>query len=159
AEAYAKEVRLLLYLWDMGSSDVQKGKLTERLKRQKETAKDYQDTYKTLEKAEAIALSNHKVSLLMPKGLQRLREGLKSEKFQFDSVIGAKTANALLRWMRQQGTSSSEAMSNGVAAPARAGKTAQGAIASYQEFQQVALEVYDQLNRDYNLDNLVPIYR
>jgi hypothetical protein len=38
-------------------------------------------------------------------------------------------------------------------------KTKEKAIASYKEFKPVALEVYDRLNRDYNLDDLVPIYR
>ena len=33
------------------------------------------------------------------------------------------------------------------------------AIASYDEFKSEALEVYDKLNRDYNLNDLVPIYR
>ncbi|MGB5960104.1 MAG: hypothetical protein WBG73_05545, partial [Coleofasciculaceae cyanobacterium] len=32
-------------------------------------------------------------------------------------------------------------------------------VGSYEEFKTVALKVYDQLNRDYNLDDLVPIYR
>jgi hypothetical protein len=32
-------------------------------------------------------------------------------------------------------------------------------IASYEDFKPVALEIYDRLNRDFNLDNLVPIYR
>ncbi|MCF3609549.1 hypothetical protein L2E81_24310, partial [Planktothrix agardhii 1033] len=31
--------------------------------------------------------------------------------------------------------------------------------ASYEEFKPIALQVYDQLNKDYNYDNLVPIYR
>ena len=39
------------------------------------------------------------------------------------------------------------------------GKTKEKAIASYDEFKPVALDVYDQLNQDYNLNNLVPIYR
>jgi hypothetical protein len=34
-----------------------------------------------------------------------------------------------------------------------------GAIVSYDDFKAVALKVYDSLNRDYNLDDLVPIYR
>ena len=33
------------------------------------------------------------------------------------------------------------------------------AVPSYNEFKQVVLKVYDQLNRDYNLNDLVPIYR
>ena len=32
-------------------------------------------------------------------------------------------------------------------------------IASYDEFKKIALQIYEQLNSDYNLDNLVPIYR
>jgi hypothetical protein len=42
---------------------------------------------------------------------------------------------------------------------AASGKTTKGAIASYDKFKHVALDVYDKLNRDYNLDDLVPIYR
>ena len=32
-------------------------------------------------------------------------------------------------------------------------------IDSYELFKEKTLDVYDQLNQDYNLDNLVPIYR
>jgi hypothetical protein len=32
-------------------------------------------------------------------------------------------------------------------------------IQSYEEFKEVALEVYDRLNREYNMDDLVPIYQ
>ncbi|HTL88278.1 MAG TPA: hypothetical protein VL134_02680, partial [Leptolyngbya sp.] len=74
-------------------------------------------------------------------------EGLKAKSFEFDANIGAKTANALLHWIRQNNS----AVTNGN------GKKA--AIASYEEFKPIALEVFDRLNRDYNLDNLVPIYR
>lgn len=154
-EAKAKEIRLLLYLWDLGGSDVSKGELTKRLKRKKETAAHYQDSYQQLEDKGAIALSRYKVSLIQPKGLQMLEAGLKSEAFEFESQIGAKTANALLKWIREQGISAGSVGDGAVAA----GKTGDSAIASYDQFKQVALDVYDQLNRDYNLDDLVPIYR
>jgi len=39
------------------------------------------------------------------------------------------------------------------------GKKAGGAIVSYDNFKVVAIDVYDRLNRDYNFDDLVPIYR
>jgi hypothetical protein len=39
------------------------------------------------------------------------------------------------------------------------GNGKKSAIASYEDFKPVALEVYDRLNRDFNLDNLVAIYR
>ena len=158
----AKKVRLLLFLWDMGGveQEIKKGELTQRLKRTKEKAGDYQDTYKQLEKTGAIALSKkNTVSLSTPKGLELLGEGLNSNKFQFDSQVGAKTANAVLRWFREKPASGSGVVSNGAVAPANTAKTSEPAIASYEKFKQVALKVYDQLNRDYNLDNLVPIYR
>ena len=43
--------------------------------------------------------------------------------------------------------------------PATNGKSSDEAIASYKEFEKTTLEVYENLNRDYNLGNLVPIYR
>ncbi|MBE9129160.1 MULTISPECIES: hypothetical protein [unclassified Coleofasciculus] len=159
ADVYSKEVRLLLFLWDLGGADVKKGDLNKRLKRKKETAADYQDIYKTLEKDGAIAVSNNKISLLMPKGLQILGEGLKSDEFHFESAIGAKAANALLKWIREHGTSASGGGGNGAVVSVHGVKASASAIASYDEFKQVALEVYDRLNRDYNLDDLVPIYR
>jgi len=154
-EAKAKQVRLLLYLWDLGGSDVKRGELTKRLKRKKETAADYQNSYQQLEENGAIAVSRYKVSLVQPKGLQMLEAGLKSEAFEFESQIGARTANALLKWIREQAMSAGTVGDGAVAAQ----KTGESAIASYDQFKQVALDVYDQLNRDYNLDDLVPIYR
>jgi hypothetical protein len=43
-----------------------------------------------------------------------------------------------------------------VAAPVVSGG---GVIGSYEEFKSVALAVYDKLNYEYNLDDLVQIYR
>ncbi|MBD1921574.1 hypothetical protein H6F77_10775 [Microcoleus sp. FACHB-831] len=154
-EAGAK-TRILLALWDMGgaNSQVKKGDLTERIKRTNERAADYQGVFGQLEEAGAIAISKNLVSLA-DKGVQTLGEGLKSGEFEFDGTqIGTRTANALLKWLREMGT-----LDGGVAASAGKGKATGGAIASYDEFKPLALEVYDSLNRDYNLDNLVPIYR
>lgn len=153
-EAQAK-TRLLLALWDMGGAkaEVKKGELTQRIQRTNEKAADYQGIFQELEKAGAIALTNNKISL-SSEGVQLLGEKLKSGDFEFDSQIGAKTANALLKWLREMGT-----LSNGATAPGVQSKAEGKAIASYDEFKQVASDVYDQLNRDYNLNDLVPIYR
>ncbi|MBD1906179.1 hypothetical protein NDI37_15970 [Funiculus sociatus GB2-A5] len=149
------KTRLLLALWDMGGAkaEVKKGELTQRIQRTNEKAADYQGIFQELEKAGAIALSKNKISL-SSEGVQLLGEKLNSVNFEFDSQIGAKTANALLKWLREMGT-----LSNGATAPGVQRKAEGKAIASYDEFKPVALDVYDQLNRDYNLDNLVPIYR
>lgn len=163
AEILTKEIRLLLCLWDLGGFEVKKGDLNPRLKRKKETAGHYQEAYTSLAAAGAIAISKNKVSLLKPKGIQVLSEGLRSADFQFDSPIGAKMANTLLRWIREEDTS----VMGGVVDSAKSAKSGDGAeapttnggITLYDEFKSVALDVYDKLNRDYNLDNLVPIYR
>ncbi len=149
------KTRLLLALWDMGGAmaEVKKGELTQRIQRTNEKAADYQGIFQELEKAGAITLTNNKISL-SSEGVQLLGEKLKSGDFEFDSQIGAKTANALLKWLREMGT-----LSNGATAPGVQGKAEGKAIASYNEFKQVASDVYDQLNRDYNLNDLVPIYR
>jgi hypothetical protein len=152
------KTRLLLALWDMGGANggVKRDELTDRVKRKNEKSGDYRKIFEQLEEAEAIVIATQKRVVhvsLKDKGLEMLSSGLKSPDFQYEAAVGAKTVNALLKWFREQGTPSNGAL------PAAQGKTSKGAIASYDKFKQVALEVYDKLNRDYNLDDLVPIYR
>jgi hypothetical protein len=81
-----------------------------------------------------------------------LDAGLKSPDFESSGKqIRAKDFNTLLKWIRH--LDGAVSTSNGQAKPTAA------AIASYEDFKPVALELYDQLNQDYNLDSLVPIYR
>ncbi|MFN5817666.1 MAG: hypothetical protein ACK47D_16700, partial [Pseudanabaena sp.] len=78
-------------------------------------------------------------------GLQKLVGGLRSPDFAFEGAsVGSRLANAALKLVGQSQVQSVES------APK---------ISTYEEFKAVALETYDQLNRDYNYDNLVPIYR
>lgn len=145
------QTRLLLALWDMESAgEVKKSDLMNRIRSK---GQNYADILQQLERDQAIVLSNKKPQTisLADAGKQMLEQGLKSDQFAFDSNIGAKTANALLKWLRQ--TKPSAVTTNGN------GKVAKAEIGSYEEFKRVALQVYDRLNRDYNLDNLVPIYR
>jgi hypothetical protein len=91
---------------------------------------------------------------LSAKGKEVLAQGIKSRDslFEFDgSQIGTRLGNSLLKWIRHQDGAASVAVEKG--------KADVGAIASYEDFKAVALDVYDTLNRDYNLDDLVPIYR
>ena len=148
------KIRVLLALWDLGGSqqEVNKGKVTKRIVPKGKKLADSQPLLDELLGEGAIELSKKGYS--MPaKGVEMLREGLHSAEFKFPSQIGQKTANALLKWIREEGR-----LGNGAIAPA-AVKEGESAIGSYDEFKQVALDVYDKLNRDYNLDNLVPIYR
>ncbi|MEG4863614.1 MULTISPECIES: hypothetical protein [unclassified Microcoleus] len=157
-DAKAK-VRVLLNLWDLGGGKMQvkKGELTKRIVRTNETSQRYLGVLGELQATGAIEYSLvNRVTLveLSAKGKQVLADGLKSPDslFEFDgSQIGTRLGNALLKWIRHQ----DGAAGVGV----EAGKGDVGAIASYDDFKAVAIDVYDTLNRDYNLDDLVPIYR
>ena len=157
-DAKAK-VRVLLNLWDLGGGKmmVKKGELTKRIVRTNETSVKYRDVLGELQEAGAIVYSLvNRVTLveLSAKGKEVLADGLKSRDslFEFDgSQIGARLGNALLKWIRHQDGAAGVAVEKG--------KKDAGAIASYEDFKSVALDVYDSLNRDYNLDDLVPIYR
>ncbi len=151
------KTRLLLALWDMGGAkeEIKKSELIKRIIQTKEKAGDYQVFFEQLEKEGAITLTTKNRSVkvsLTDKGLQMLDAGLKSSDFESSAKqVRAKDFNTLLKWIRH--LDGAVSTSNGQAKPTVA------AIASYEEFKPVALEVYDRLNRDYNLDDLVPIYR
>lgn len=157
-DAKAK-VRVLLNLWSEGEgkSKVNQGKLTKLIARTNETKKTYEPILKELEESGAIAYLREKGRSqveLTAKGKEVLAAGLKSQDslFEFDgSQMGARLGNALLKWIRHEDGAAGVGVETG--------KGDVGAIASYEEFMSVALKVYDSLNRDYNLDDLVPIYR
>ena len=157
-DAKAK-VRVLLNLWDLGGGKmrVKKGDLTKRIVRTNETSQRYVEVLGELQATGAIEYSLvNRVTMveLSAKGKEVLAQGLKSKDslFEFDgSQIGTRLGNSLLKWIRHQDGAASVAVEKG--------KADVGAIASYDDFKAVALDVYDSLNRDYNLDDLVPIYR
>jgi hypothetical protein len=145
------EIRLLLNLWGLGNGQglVKKSELLRPYKGKEKAV--YEVSLNDLADAGAIALTMDKKVpklSLTDTGLQRLSAGLLSADFGFEGqLVGSRLANASLRWFRQsQGVS--------VSVVAIAPK-----ISSYDEFKVLAIKVYDQLNRDYNFDNLVPIYR
>ncbi|MEG4533758.1 hypothetical protein [Microcoleus sp. D2_18a_D3] len=157
-DAKAK-VRVLLNLWDLsgGKMKVKKGELTKRIVRTNETSQRYVGVLGELQATGAIEYSLvNRVTLveLTAKGKEVLAQGLKSKDslFEFDgSQIGTRLGNSLLKWIRHQDGAASVAVEKG--------KADVGTIASYDDFKAVAIDVYDTLNRDYNLDDLVPIYR
>lgn len=148
------KIRVLLALWDLGGSEqeVNKGKVTRRIVPKGKKLADSQPLLDDLLGEGAIELSKKGYSMTA-KGVEILRQGLNSADFRFPSQIGEKTANALLKWIGEEGR-----LRNGAIASAGVNEV-ESEIGSYDEFKQVALDVYDKLNRDYNLDNLVPIYR
>lgn len=153
------KTRLLLALWDMGATGeaVAKGQLTKRIVQKKQKIADYQGIFEQLEKEEAIASAKNKFSLSST-GVELLGKLLKEPEFKFEgTIVGTWAANALVRWIAQSGANTTtKAATKEKAMPSA---MPFGLIASYEEFKAVALAVYDQLNKDYNLDDLVPIYR
>ncbi|MEC4891943.1 MAG: hypothetical protein SAL07_01550 [Oscillatoria sp. PMC 1051.18] len=150
------QTRLLLYLWDLGGieQEVKKGDLNKKLIRGKEKSAKYSSIYDRLEEAGAIARKKKGNSFtvsLTNRGLQMLAAGLQAPEFQFGgNQVGSAVANGLLKWIRSlDGGISISEQETPKATP----------IDSYDEFKQLTLDVYDRLNRDYNLENLVPIYR
>lgn len=128
-----------------------KRQLHDRIVSKKNKVSDYQGIFEELQTQGAIAISKKGYSLTSGKGLEVLGEGLKSSDFKFEgTIVGTWAANALVKWISQIDVAVS-----GADVPVN-GKSA---IASYDEFKPVALEVYDKLNQNYNLDDLVPIYR
>lgn len=145
--------RLLLALWDLGGTqqEVKKGQLTKRIVSKSQKVADYQGSFEELQNQGAIAISKKGYSLTSPKGLEVLGEGLRSGEFKFEgTIVGTWAANALVKWISQIDVAvvSADVPVNG-----------KSAIASYDDFKSVALEVYDKLNYEYNFNNLVPIYR
>lgn len=140
-------------LWDLGGTrqEVKKGQFTRRIVSKSQKVADYQGIFDELQSQGAIAISKKGYSLTSGKGLEVLGEGLRSGDFKFEgTIVGTWAANALVKWISQIDVAGNGAdvLVNG-----------KSAIASYDEFKSVALEVYDKLNQNYNLDDLVPIYR
>jgi hypothetical protein len=154
---------LLLGLWDLGGLEaaITRGQLLERVKKKGEKTEEYQLLLEQLQTDGAIEISgkSNAVKLkLTHQGLEALRAGLQDPYFVMEgAVVRAKTANALLRWMRTlQAPAETPAKST---AQAQNSSSKSGKLDSYAAFKVETLAVYDQLNREFNFDNLVPIYR
>ncbi|MBK1987626.1 hypothetical protein A0J48_008760 [Sphaerospermopsis aphanizomenoides BCCUSP55] len=147
---YAK-TRLLLALWDLGANEqeVKKGLLTKRIVAKGQKMADYKEILEDLQMQGAVNVSRTGYTLMSPIGLEVLGAGLRSGEFKFEgTIVGTWAANALLRWI--------SSIDVAVSAPVASGD---GVISSYEEFKTVALDVYEKLNKDHNLDDLVQIYR
>ena len=154
------EIRLLLTLWNLGEGKglVKRSVLLRSTCKGKEKATIHNDFLLKLQEDGAIAITDEKVVKvsLTDAGLQRLAAGMLADDFAFEGqLVGSRLANAGLKWFRENhGLVVDENVVFESAVTESAPK-----ISSYDEFKVVALETYDQLNRDYNFDNLVPIYR
>jgi hypothetical protein len=137
------ETRFLLVLWDLGGASVLKGEVNGRFSGKTEDANAAREA---LVKNGAIELSQDGKRLTLTDAGKKTLGNELAQGFVFEAQTGAKMANALLRWMRSSGAS-------------RTVVAGIEAIESYEAFKVVVLGVFDRLNRDFNMDNLVPIYR
>lgn len=141
------EVRFLLALWDLGGADIRKGLVNSRFSGK--TA-SFNTASARLTDAGAVKTSpDGRFLTLTDEGNVLLASSLR-DKFEFEAQIGAKTANALLKWFRIDANVQPQSLAND-------GQKA--AIVTYREFQELALASYDRLNSEFNFDRLVPIYR
>ncbi|MDJ0675239.1 MAG: hypothetical protein QNJ36_07665 [Calothrix sp. MO_167.B42] len=150
-----KKTRILLALWDLGGTqlEVKKGQLSKRIVSKGRRVAEYKDTLEKLEKQGAIAISQQGYTLIPTTGLEVLSETLRAG-FQFTgSIVGTWVANALVKWIQQidGAVVSTSALVSG--------SDGNDVISSYLEFETVGTQVYEQLNREYNFNHLVPIYR
>jgi hypothetical protein len=157
-------IRLLLALWDLGGvkQEVKKGELSKRIVPKGKKVADYQGIFAELEQESAIYKSKKGYSLISPKGLEVLDESLKNADFRFKgSMVSTWAANALLKWISEMNCGINRVNRETTIASENIVKETlvKNSITTYEEFKKVVLQVYEQLNRDYNLDNLVPIYR
>ena len=140
------EVRFLLALWDLGGADIRKGLVNSRFSGK--TAAVNAACARLTEAGAIESSPDGRFLTLTDTGKVLLGSSLVQDKFEFEAQIGAKTANALLNWFRSKAN---------INQPFNDRQEA--AIATYIEFQELALAAYDRLNSDFNFDRLVPIYR
>jgi hypothetical protein len=152
------KTRLLLALWDMGAKGIKKGDLMRRIVKSGEKSQDYQVILDDLAQENAILVATAKRTTqisVTAYGQEVLAAGLKDSNFSFGkNQVGSSVANALLKWIRQLGDALPD-----IDKQIGDRQTSKSTIATYDEFKAIALEVYDRLNCDYNLNDLVPIYR
>jgi len=145
SKTYA-ETMLLLKLWSLEEDEASKSKF------KPSSTPAYEKALESLEHEGALSARQKTASIKMYSitdvGKDKLSQSMLSKEFMFSSNIGAKTANAILVWFR-----ANHEISNIIP------NQKSNQIQTYDEFKEVVLQVHQELDRDYNLANLVPIYR
>jgi hypothetical protein len=164
-----RDLRLLLALWELSqakSAEKTEREIIDAAKKSKDTVGKYKEALNNLVKAGHVTESDNAYALTS-QGEAAIRETLKTQPKLLVSdaspkatVVGRRDHERLLAWMQQEliNAETQLAVAATVSTVASNGATPEP-IASYEEFKDVALDTYDKLNRDYNYDDLVPIYR
>lgn len=107
--------------------------------------------------SETLKGKRYKKYSLTSQGKQKLAENLSDPELAFFSVLGPKTTNALLKMFRDRkgGTATLYHVASNNGNTNGNGHT----ISSYEDFSDIAIKTYEQLNDAYQFEDLVPIYR
>jgi hypothetical protein len=145
-------VRLLIALWD---GELNKSELIRKAKKKSEASKDYYIIIDRLSQDKKITLSREKTPkvLLLETGKELLSQLLRNSDFQFSAQIGKRSANVLLAVIRSQ------TLSTALNSNFKETNAVVEFINSYEAFAELAIEIYNGLNQEFHLDDLVPIYR
>ncbi|MEM7063018.1 MAG: hypothetical protein AAF572_07635 [Cyanobacteria bacterium P01_B01_bin.77] len=103
--------------------------------------------------AKILKSKRYKKYSLLPQGRHQLIKNLANDELSFFSVLGPKTTNGLLKVFRELNPDDSGPTQNG------AQNGGGYDIASYDDFSDMALKTYEQLNQEFQFEDLVPIYR
>lgn len=156
-------ILFLLNLWSLSGEtlekSVQKGLSVNNLKRRslgkkyieytrKETIIDQLKSNNLVE----LKIENKRELLFLTEaGKAHLIKTLTESDFDFlGSVIGIRLVNTVLRLIRSNINNSRNISVN---------IPVDNSVTSYADFQVLTLQVYDRLNKEYNYDHLVPIYK
>ena len=173
-------LKLLLAIWDLETLDqsaltqiypdgkaekiktdlgIRKTIVIERSKKSSEKSKDYEAVLQDLESQGAIVIQKKGQSAFLSlgqTGRSLLGSVVNSVDLVFETSVGARLMNTLIRWIREEGFTTS---TDQPAAPPQTPQTIASSIASYDEFKEEAMQVLQKLNTDYQLSDTVPIYR
>lgn len=95
------------------------------------------------------------------KGREFLQSAIASPELRFTprQSLNGKWLNQLLEVVRELSSGQSSSNNGNESLVEKNGNASALSISSYETFEKLVLETYDRLNRDYNLGDLVPIYR
>jgi DNA-binding PadR family transcriptional regulator len=167
-----EDLRLLLALWELSQNEAlpNRSTLIKAAKKSSQKVSEYDSALKiSVQSGYAREFEKDKVYQLTEAGKAAIREGLKNQPEELmpeadstASVVGRRDYERLLKWMQQELIQAAkEKLSDAatVSTVTSNEETTAKTITSYDAFKDLALEIHDMLNRDYNYDNLVPIYR
>lgn len=156
------KVRLLLTVWMAGEEGLKRGDLTKSLKASGGDGVSGSALVPLLEKDGFLAfkaVKRAKWGTLTPEGVSFLDETLMDPGFEFVAPqFGSAFVNALLGWIRERRAAVSTVDANGHGSINGNGNGNGKAIASYEEFKEVAFQTYKQLNNGHSYSGLVPIW-